>query len=153
MRSFHGWGTNWVITWGVRCSVCFTLKLVKKERGDHTCSCSALVLPSELRYLSRHIKECQNCIYCLNFLKKWERFVRHMCVFRYKYVYRYTSSKMWCYILQAPPTTVDGHSYSCSCSCGSVVEHCVNSAKGCGFNSQGTHILNKMYNLNVSHFG
>ncbi len=28
-------------------------------------------------------------------------------------------------------------------SCGSVVEHCVSSAKGCGFNSQGTHILIK----------
>ncbi len=39
--------------------------------------------------------------------------------------------------------------------CGSVVEHCVSSAKGCGFNSQGTHILMKMYNLNaiVSRFG
>ncbi len=33
--------------------------------------------------------------------------------------------------------------------CGSVVEHCVSSAKGCGFDSQGTHILMKMYNLNV----
>ncbi len=33
--------------------------------------------------------------------------------------------------------------------CGSVVEHCVSSAKGCGFDSQGTHILIKMYNLNV----
>ncbi len=31
--------------------------------------------------------------------------------------------------------------------CGSVVEHCVSSAKGCGFDSQGTHILTKMYNL------
>ncbi len=41
------------------------------------------------------------------------------------------------------------------CSCGSVVEHCVSSAKGCGFDSQGTHLLMKMYNLNVivSHFG
>ncbi len=29
------------------------------------------------------------------------------------------------------------------CSCGSVVEYCVSSAKGCGFNSQGTHILTK----------
>ncbi len=29
--------------------------------------------------------------------------------------------------------------------CGSVVEHCVSSAKGCGFDSQGTHILMKMY--------
>ncbi len=29
------------------------------------------------------------------------------------------------------------------CSCGSVVEHCVSSAKGRGFNSQGTHILIK----------
>ncbi len=29
------------------------------------------------------------------------------------------------------------------CSCGSVVEHCVSNAKGCGFNSQGTHILTK----------
>ncbi len=28
-------------------------------------------------------------------------------------------------------------------SFGSVVEHCVSSAKGCGFNSQGTHILTK----------
>ncbi len=27
------------------------------------------------------------------------------------------------------------------CSCGSVVEHCVSSTKGCGFNSQETHIL------------
>ncbi len=33
--------------------------------------------------------------------------------------------------------------------CGSVVEHCVSSAKGCGFDSQGTHILTKMYNLNA----
>ncbi len=33
--------------------------------------------------------------------------------------------------------------------CGSVVEHCVSSAKGCGFDSQGTHILMKMYNLNA----
>ncbi len=39
--------------------------------------------------------------------------------------------------------------------CGSVVEHCVSSAKGCGFDSQGTHILMKMYKLNVivSRFG
>ncbi len=29
------------------------------------------------------------------------------------------------------------------CSCGSVVEHCVSNAKGCGFNSHGTHILTK----------
>ncbi len=34
--------------------------------------------------------------------------------------------------------------------CGSVVEHCVSSAKGCGFDSQGTHILMKMYNLNAT---
>ncbi len=36
--------------------------------------------------------------------------------------------------------------------CGSVVEHCVSSAKGCGFDS---HILMKLYNLNaiVSRFG
>ncbi len=27
---------------------------------------------------------------------------------------------------------------------GSVVEHCVSSAKGCGFDSQGTHVLMKM---------
>ncbi len=33
--------------------------------------------------------------------------------------------------------------------CGSVVEHCVSSAKGCGFDSQGTHLLMKMYNLNA----
>ncbi len=29
------------------------------------------------------------------------------------------------------------------CSCGSVVDYCVSSAKGCGFDSQGTHILIK----------
>ncbi len=34
-------------------------------------------------------------------------------------------------------------------SCGSVVEHCVSSTKGCGFDSQGTHVLMKMYNLNA----
>ncbi len=34
------------------------------------------------------------------------------------------------------------------CSCGSVVEHCVSSAKGCRFNSQGTHIQN-IYNLDA----
>ncbi len=28
------------------------------------------------------------------------------------------------------------------CSCGSVVEHCVSSAKGCGFNSQETECKN-----------
>ncbi len=33
--------------------------------------------------------------------------------------------------------------------CGSVVEHCVSCAKGCGFDSQGTHVLIKMYNLNA----
>ncbi len=33
--------------------------------------------------------------------------------------------------------------YNYKCSCGSVVEHCVSSAKGCGFDSQGTHILIK----------
>ncbi len=31
-----------------------------------------------------------------------------------------------------------------------MVEHCVSSAKGCGFDSQGTHILMKMYNLNAN---
>ncbi len=30
-----------------------------------------------------------------------------------------------------------------------MVEHCVNSAKDGGFDSQGTHILMKMYNLNA----
>ncbi len=33
------------------------------------------------------------------------------------------------------------------CSCGSVVEHCISSAKRCGFNSQGTHILTKNVEL------
>ncbi len=32
---------------------------------------------------------------------------------------------------------------------GSVVEHWLSSAKGCGFNSQGTRILTKMYSLNA----
>ncbi len=34
------------------------------------------------------------------------------------------------------------------CSCGSVVEHCVSSAKVCGFDSQGTH-TDKKCSLNV----
>ncbi len=29
--------------------------------------------------------------------------------------------------------------------CGSVVEHCVNSAKGCGFDSQGTRTNENVY--------
>ncbi len=34
------------------------------------------------------------------------------------------------------------------CPCGSVLEHCVSNAKGCGFNSQRTKLLTKkMYNL------
>ncbi len=37
------------------------------------------------------------------------------------------------------------------CSCDSVLEHCVSSAKGCGFNFQGTHVLTKkMDSLNKS---
>ncbi len=32
-------------------------------------------------------------------------------------------------------------------NCGSVVEHCVSSAKGCGFNSQENRILITMYQL------
>ncbi len=35
------------------------------------------------------------------------------------------------------------YKYFGTCSCGSVVEHCVSSAKGRGFNSQGTHIMTK----------
>ncbi len=38
-------------------------------------------------------------------------------------------------------------------SCGSVVEHCVSSTKGCGFNSPGTRILIKIiiiYSLSKS---
>ncbi len=39
---------------------------------------------------------------------------------------------------------------SSTCSCGSVIEHCVSSAKGRGFNSQGTHVLiKKLYSLNA----
>ncbi len=37
---------------------------------------------------------------------------------------------------------------TCMFLCGSVEEHCASSAKGCGFDSQGTQILiKKMYNL------
>ncbi len=40
------------------------------------------------------------------------------------------------------------------CSCGSVVEHCVSSAKGCGFDSQGTHTGKDVYpECTVSLFG
>ncbi len=35
------------------------------------------------------------------------------------------------------------YKYYGTCSCGSVVEHCVSSAKGRGFNSQGTHMTKK----------
>ncbi len=35
------------------------------------------------------------------------------------------------------------------CSCGSVEELCVSSAKCCGFNSKGTHTDKKMYSLNA----
>ncbi len=39
--------------------------------------------------------------------------------------------------------TTETHIYFIIFSCGSVVEHCISSAKGCGFNSQGTHTLIK----------
>ncbi len=39
---------------------------------------------------------------------------------------------------------VDQIVFYCVFLCGSVVEHCVSCAKGCGFDSQGTHILMKM---------
>ncbi len=35
------------------------------------------------------------------------------------------------------------NTYAHTFLCDSVVEHCVSSAKGCGFDSQGTHILIK----------
>ncbi len=42
------------------------------------------------------------------------------------------------------------HNFHILGSCGSVVEHCISSAKSCGFNSQGT----KKYSLNaLSRFG
>ncbi len=48
----------------------------------------------------------------------------YMCIYIYIYIYIY----ICIYVIY---------------SCGSVLEHCVSSAKGCGFNSQGTHILQK----------
>ncbi len=36
-----------------------------------------------------------------------------------------------------------------ACACGSVVEHCISSAKGCGFNSQILTYWQYMYNLNA----
>ncbi len=50
----------------------------------------------------------------------------------------------------------DKSKFCISCSCSSVVEHCVSSTKGCGVDSQGTHTdKRKMYSLKctVSHFG
>ncbi len=57
-------------------------------------------------------------------------------------------------ISKGGPVKINLYCLSCV-PCGSVVEHCVSSAKGCGFDSQGTHVLMKMYNLNaiVSRFG
>ncbi len=37
-----------------------------------------------------------------------------------------------------------------TCSCGSVVKHCISSAKGCGFNSQGTHMHCKLFRIKAS---
>ncbi len=37
------------------------------------------------------------------------------------------------------------------CSCGSVIKHCISRAKGCGFNSQGTHILTKHLKPKCTH--
>ncbi len=57
--------------------------------------------------------------------------------------------------LEIKNTYISQFAYVLIFLCGSVVEHCVSSAKGCGFDSQGTHILMKRYNLNaiVSRFG
>ncbi len=53
--------------------VYFVLKLVLKRKG-HIHSLSALPFELLCFYsdLSRHITEHQNCIYCLNFLKKMD---------------------------------------------------------------------------------
>ncbi len=50
------------------------------------------------------------------------------------------------YRIPAESTFVGSMHFLCNllkCSCGSVVEHCVSSAKGCGFDSQEKHILMK----------
>ncbi len=48
----------------------------------------------------------------------------------------------WSYCSEVGFIEVPRNNKSCICAmflCGSVVEHCVSSAKGCGFDSQGTH--------------
>ncbi len=47
------------------------------------------------------------------------------------------AAAQWCPVVESYVSTF----FMYICSCGSVVEHCFSSAKGCGFNSQGTHIL------------
>ncbi len=42
---------------------------------------------------------------------------------------------------RAPCSSAKARTSGIRCSCGSAVEHCVSSTKGCGFNSQGTRIL------------
>ncbi len=61
----------------------------------------------------------------------------------------------WFYVSILPSFTHPHIIQTRNILCGSVVEHCVSWAKGCGFDSQGTHVLIKMYNLNaiVSRFG
>ncbi len=81
-----------------------------------------------------------SCTSLLYIVAKWHLFKDVTWKDIIKYLQKCEGCTHFCEILQI--YTV--------CSCGSVVEHCFSSAKGCGFNSQGTHILIiiKMYNLN-----
>ncbi len=56
-------------------------------------------------------------------------------------------STMWTRLAKIMEEIPCGSLWFPGCSCGSVVEHCVSSAKGCGFNSQKTCILIKKCNV------
>ncbi len=72
LTSFCNWTTDLAITWDVHSCLFRNKTSNKEEWGDHAHSLSALLVEQRLLYnnLSRHIKERQNGIYCLNFLKQ-----------------------------------------------------------------------------------
>ncbi len=87
-------------------------------------------------------------------LKWWwgknNRFLLSLFLFLIRYAWRYfVTAALYSYFLRsvAPVVLVNKIKLRSSvitftqCSCGSVVEHCVSSANGCGFDSQRTRTL------------
>ncbi len=146
----------------IKYSICPKLHRFDKSHGLKTSTCQCLVIdiapPAGYRKLFV-LHQIQHAMFNLHqtsyvFFKLlvW----RHIPNFQFSYLYSATCwpQEIHCFTVNRTCIVQSAPNFMCVW-CGSVVEHCVSSTKGCGFDSQGTHILMKMYSLNtiVSRFG